>query len=193
MSDCVSAPRLGAEFFDRPVVEVARDLIGCTLVHGPTSGTIVETEAYHQSEAACHAYRGPTPRARTLFDSPGTTYVYLSYGVHSLFNVVAEREGTGAAVLLRALAPLDGVQTMRRRRGRNGLGELCSGPGKLTQALAIGLKHNGIGIATGPISILARPGALQGLRVAESRRIGISLATELPWRFTAAESPFLSK
>src|SRR5919201_2476255 len=124
---------LPPDFYDRPVLEVASELIGCTVEHRPAHGppargVIVETEAYHDSEPACHAFVGLTPRTQTLFGPPGRAYVYRSYGVHSLLNAVAEPEGVGAAVLIRALEPLDGLEVMRERRGVEGAEELCSGP-----------------------------------------------------------------
>jgi DNA-3-methyladenine glycosylase len=179
-------------FYDRPVVEVARDLIGCILTHGACSGAIVETEAYHDSEPACHAYVGLTPRTATLFGPPGRAYVYRSYGVHALLNAVCEREGVGAAVLIRALEPTAGVELMRERRGREALRDLCSGPGKLTQALAIGLDANGGDLRRGPVVIRARPPGSAAPQIAVSRRVGITRAVELPWRFCAAGSRFLS-
>ena len=146
---------LQREFFAGPVVEVARALIGCVVVHAGAAGTIVETEAYHDSEPACHAYAGLTARTSTLFGPPGRAYVYRSYGIHALLNAVAEEEGTGAAALIRALEPLAGVDAMRARRAVARDEELCSGPGKLTQALAIGLEHNDTDLASGPVRIHA--------------------------------------
>jgi DNA-3-methyladenine glycosylase len=139
---------LPADFYARPVLEVAPDLIGCTVEHGETSGVIVETEAYHESEPACHAFAGHTPRTKTLFGPPGLAYVYRSYGIHAMLNAVCEPEGVGAAVLIRALAPLTGIEQMRARRGLIGARpardrDLCSGPGKLTQALGIWLGETG--------------------------------------------------
>src|SRR5580693_6993273 len=147
-----------AEFYARPVLEVARDLIGCVVEHEGVSGRIVETEAYHESEPACHAFIGLTPRTRTLFGEPGVAYVYRSYGIHALLNAVCEPAGVGAAVLIRALAPLEGLELMRERRGAIGGrelrdAELCSGPGKLTQALGIELGENGTSLARGPVRI----------------------------------------
>lgn len=189
--------RLGADFFDRPTVTVARDLIGHTLLFdspaGPLGGTIVETEAYHQSEPACHAFRGPTPRARVLFAAPGTAYVYRSYGIHNLLNAVTEREGVGAAVLIRALAPTHGIEAMIANRRTSRLSQLCSGPGKLTHALGIDLSLNESSLINGPISIQEpEPGAPQH-DIVESARIGITVATELPWRFHAAGVEHVSR
>ncbi len=184
--------RLGHEFFARPVVEVARDLIGCSLYRDGVGGVIVETEAYHESEPACHAYNGPTPRAKTLFEAPGIAYVYFSYGVHALFNVVCESEGVGAAVLIRALEPVDGVQSMRRRRGRESIRDLCSGPGKLTQALGIELTHNASSLSSGAIGVFVNEPD-KPLQIQQKTRVGIARATELPWRFIVAGNRFVSR
>lgn len=181
-------------FYERPVLDVARDLVGCVVWHGSTAGVIVEAEAYHDSEPACHAFVGLTDRTRTLFGPPGRAYVYRSYGIHALFNAVCEPEGVGAAVLIRALEPLEGVELMRSRRRVERLEDLCSGPGKLTQALAIGLEHNGADLVDdGPIAITARPRAWADVRVAISTRVGITKAADLPWRFSAAGSRFVSR
>ncbi len=179
-------------FYNRPVLEVARELIGCVVTHGPCSGVIVETEAYHDSEPACHAHIGLTPRTRTLFGPPGRAYVYRSYGIHALLNAVCEREGVGAAVLIRALEPVDGVALMQERRGLDGLRALCSGPGKLTQALGIGLEHNDADLRHGPVTITARPARWRAPDLEVDTRIGITKAAELPWRFSAAGSGFIS-
>ena len=181
---------LEREFYARPVVEVARDLVGCMLAHGRTAGVIVETEAYHESEPACHAYVGLTPRTRVLFGPPGVAYVYRSYGIHALLNAVAEPKGVGAAVLIRALEPTEGIELMRERRGLEGIDDLCSGPGKLTQALAIELDLNDTPLGK-PIEVLARSGPEPEIVAGE--RIGISLATELPWRFCNASSRNVSR
>ena len=148
--------RLGREFYARSVHDVARDLVGCVVRHGETAGRIVETESYHMEEPACHAYAGVTARTRTLFGEPGRAYVYFSYGIHSLLNAVAEEEGVGAAVLIRALEPVAGIEVMRERRGVARDEDLCNGPGKLTQALAIGLSLNGSSLVDGPVEMLAR-------------------------------------
>ena len=139
-----------ADFYSRSVHAVAEDLVGCVVRHGATAGRIVEVESYHQSEPACHA-AGVTPRTGTLFGPPGHAYVYRSYGIHALLNAVAETEGVGAAVLIRALEPVDGLEEMRSRRGVARDEQLCSGPGKLTQALGIGLELNGSSLLDGPI------------------------------------------
>jgi DNA-3-methyladenine glycosylase len=185
-----AAAALAPSFYDRPVVEVARDLVGCVVRHGPCAGRIVETEAYHHSEPACHAYVGLTERTSTLFTAPGNAYVYRSYGIHALLNAVCEGEGTGAAVLVRALEPLEGLDLMRARRGLEHPEDLCSGPGKLTQALGIGLDANGTRLTgEGPVVVEAgEPPAL-----VPGTRIGITRAVDLPWRFCAQESRFVSR
>ncbi|WP_407655912.1 DNA-3-methyladenine glycosylase [Capillimicrobium parvum] len=180
-------------FFDRPVVEVAPGLLGCVLRHEATSGVIVETEAYHLSEPACHAYVGLTPRTEVLFGAPGRAYVYRSYGIHALVNAVCEPEGVGAAVLIRALEPLDGVGEMYHRRRVAREVDLCSGPGKLTQALGIELHHNGGDLLTGPVRIEPRPPAWRDVRWVAGPRIGITKAVELPWRFCAVGASSVSR
>ena len=184
---------IDADFYTRPVVEVAPDLLGCVVRHGDASGVIVETEAYHDSEPACHAYVGLTPRTRTLFGPPGLAYVYRSYGVHALLNAVSEPEGVGAAVLIRALEPLDGIELMRARRGLDGIEDLCSGPGKLTQALGIGLDHNESDLLTGPVTIEPPPLGWERRPHAVSTRVGITRATELQWRFSVAGNRCVSR
>jgi DNA-3-methyladenine glycosylase len=181
------------DFYDRPVLTVARELIGCVVTHDGCTGVIVETEAYHDSEPACHAFVGLTPRTATLFGPPGVAYVYRSYGIHALLNAVVEPEGIGAAVLIRALEPVSGIETMQRRRGMSGLKDLCSGPGKLTQALGIELTHNGTDLRSGPVVISDRPVEWSEAPVSVDRRIGITKAVELPWRFTATDSSFVSR
>jgi DNA-3-methyladenine glycosylase len=184
---------LPAEFYARPVVEVARDLVGCTLVHGRTAGVIVETEAYHESEPACHAYVGVTPRTRVLFGPPGTAYVYRSYGIHALVNAVCEAEGVGAAVLIRALEPITALDVMRERRGLHAVEQLASGPGKLTQALDIELELNGTDLVGGPLRIGPRPAGWEDVEVVSGTRIGITKAAELEWRFCAVGSRSVSR
>jgi DNA-3-methyladenine glycosylase len=182
---------LTPDFYARPVLEVAPELIGCVVEHQGCSGVIVETEAYHESEPACHAYAGLTPRTEVLFGRPGLAYVYRSYGIHALLNAVCEEEGVGAAVLIRALAPLEGIEQMRVRRGLVGGKpardhDLCSGPGKLTQALGVWLDDNGGSLDRGPVRILERAGEWRNPKIAIGTRIGITHALELPWRFAAA-------
>jgi DNA-3-methyladenine glycosylase len=186
---------LPPDFYDRPVLEVARELIGCTVEHGGASGVIVETEAYHECEPACHAFVGLTPRTATLFGEPGRAYVYRSYGVHALLNAVCEPQGTGAAVLIRALEPRTGVDQMRSRRGQLGERdrELCSGPGKLTQALGIWLTENGGSLLDGPVRIGERAPEWRAPNVVVDTRVGISVALELPWRFCVAGNVNVSR
>jgi DNA-3-methyladenine glycosylase len=180
-------------FFARPVLEVAPDLLGCVLRHGDTSGVIVEAEAYHVSEPACHAYVGVTPRTQTLFGPPGHAYVYRSYGIHALVNAVCEPEGVGAAVLIRALEPLDGVGEMVARRRTTRELDLCSGPGKLTQALGIELDLDADDLLSGPLRIEPRPPQWRDVRWVTGPRIGITKAAELPWRFCAVGAPSVSR
>jgi DNA-3-methyladenine glycosylase len=179
-------------FYARPVLEVARELIGCVVDHEGLTGRIVETEAYHESEPACHAFVGVTPRTRTLFGEPGVAYVYRSYGIHALLNAVCEPAGVGAAVLIRALEPLDGIEEMRARRGRVREEELCSGPGKLTQALGIELAQNGTSLIDGPVVIRAGETG-RGPHVVEGTRIGITKAVDLHWRFCLAGNAHVSR
>ncbi|HEX5621018.1 MAG TPA: DNA-3-methyladenine glycosylase [Solirubrobacteraceae bacterium] len=181
---------LAHAFYDRPVLEVASALLGCVVRHGDTAGVIVETEAYHESEPACHAFVGLTARTAPLFGPPGRAYVYRSYGIHSLLNAVCEPEGVGAAVLIRALEPIEGLDHMRARRG---VDDLCSGPGKLTQALGVTLEHNTTDLAAGPVVIEAQPPGWQDVEVVAGTRIGITKAAELPWRFCVAGSRSVSR
>ena len=181
---------LGPEFYARPVLTVAPELVGCTVVHGDTAGVIVETEAYHEEEPACHAYVGLTARTQIIFGPPGHAYIYRSYGIHALLNAVCEPEGVGAAVLIRALAPSAGIELMRGRRGVQEETDLCSGPGRLTQALAIELDLNGIAL-DGEIAILPREGPAPA--VLATPRIGISKAVDLPWRFSATGNRNVSR
>jgi DNA-3-methyladenine glycosylase len=182
--------RLGKEFFARSVHRVAPDLIGATLLFEGAGGTIVEVEAYHHTEPAAHSYHGPTPRNRVMFGPPGFAYVYRSYGIHWCVNFVCEVEGSASAVLIRALEPTHGVATMRRRRGIDEVRALCSGPGKLCEALAIAGKHSGLPLDRLPFSIHARQGTPE---VAIGIRIGITKAAELPWRYGLKGSKFVSK
>jgi DNA-3-methyladenine glycosylase len=186
-------PRLTTDFFARSVHEVARELIGCELLFAGCGGTIVETESYERDDPACHAYVGLTARTRVLFGPPARAYVYLSYGIHSLLNFVAEPEGEAAAVLIRALEPTAGLEQMRARRGRRPDRDLCSGPGKLTEALGIGLEQNDADLLREPFTLLAADPAGEPVEVVAGPRIGITKAVERPWRFSAAGSPFVSK
>jgi DNA-3-methyladenine glycosylase len=180
-------------FYERPTLTVAAELIGKVLVHdtraGVTAGMIVEVEAYiGEDDPACHAAPGPTRRNEPLYGPPGYAYVYLNYGIHNLVNAVTEPEGSPAAVLIRALEPLDGIELMTRRRLRNGrrvdAADLCRGPGNLTQALGITLKQNRSDLSTGPLRIEDR--GLAAGPVAWTPRIGIRVGVERPWRCTLA-------
>jgi DNA-3-methyladenine glycosylase len=189
----MAADLLGEEFFDRSVHDVARDLIGCALLVDGRGGVIVECESYRRDDPACHAYVGLTGRTAPLFGAPGRAYVYLSYGIHSCLNFVCEPEGEAAAVLIRALEPRWGIDEMARRRGRDGLRELCSGPGKLTEALGIGLELNKARLTQRPFELRGREDGWSEVSVATGPRIGITRAAELPWRFCAADSDYLSR
>jgi DNA-3-methyladenine glycosylase len=180
------------DFYARSVHDVARDLVGCIVRRGETAGRIVEVESYHEEEPACHAFAGLTPRTEVLFGPAGNAYVYRSYGIHALLNAVAEPEGVGAAALIRALEPLDGLELMARRRGLDAEKMLCSGPGKLTQALGIWLDLNGTSLeGGGPIEILPREHEPE---IVADVRIGITKAVDLPWRFCdATRAAYVSK
>lgn len=186
-----SPKRLTRKFFDRSVHEVAPDLIGATLLVGGCGGRIVEVEAYHHTDPAAHSYIGPTARNSVMFGPPGYAYVYRSYGIHWCLNVVCEAEGSASAVLIRALEPTTGFAAMRRRRGVSEPRQLCSGPGKLGEALGITRdRHNALPLDRPPFELRARttvPEIVTGVR------IGISKAVEHPWRYGLKGSPFLSK
>ena len=197
------------DFYDRPVLEVARDLIGCTLLFDAVGGRIVETEAYAPGDRASHSFNGHTARNAVMFGPPGRLYVYFTYGMHFCANLVCEAEGVGAAVLVRALEPAAGLERMAERRGlvahrADGtvdLRLLCSGPARLTQALAIGRAENGLPAWREPLVVLPRPGASAGDATSWSRhapdvattpRIGVG-DDPRPWRFVDAGSAFLSR
>jgi DNA-3-methyladenine glycosylase len=181
---------LKRSFFDRSVHKVAPDLIGATLLFNGVGGVIVEVEAYHHTEPAAHSYNGPTPRNLVMFGPPGFTYVYRSYGIHWCVNFVCEKEGSAAAVLIRALAPTHGLAAMRRRRGLQDERALCSGPGKLCEALGITVAHSGLPLDKAPFALHARLGEAD---VVSGLRIGITKAVDLPWRYGLKDSRFLSK
>ena len=181
---------LKTSFFGRSVHEVAPDLIGATLLVDGVGGIIVEVEAYHHTEAAAHSFNGPTPRNLVMFGPPGFAYVYRSYGIHWCVNFVCEKEGSASAVLIRGLQPTHGIAAMRRRRGLQEERTLCSGPGKLCEALGITIAHNGLALDRPPIALHARtekPDIISGVR------IGITKAVDLPWRYGLKDSKFLSK
>jgi DNA-3-methyladenine glycosylase len=187
-------PRLGKplkrSFFDRSVHEVAPDLIGATLLVDGVGGVIVEVEAYHHTDPAAHSFRGPTPRNQVMFGPPGFAYVYRSYGIHWCLNFVCEGQGSASAVLIRALQPTHGLSAMRRRRRLHDERALCSGPGKLCEALAITIKHSELPLDQPPIALHARIGKPE---IAAGVRIGITKAVDLPWRYGLKGSKFLSK
>lgn len=174
-------------FFSRDVVEIARDLIGARLLLGGTGGEIVETEAYHPTDPASHSFRGPTPANRAMFLGPARIYVYRSYGIHWCVNFTA---AGNAAVLVRALRPVDGIGIMEARRGTDNLRQLCSGPGKLTAALGIDGSLDGLEIAASPLMLEL---AAEPREIVVGQRIGITKAVEKPWRFGMRGSPFLSR
>ena len=190
---------LTRSFYERPTLTVASELIGKVLVHetrsGRAAGMIVEVEAYiGEDDPACHAAPGPTKRNAPLYGPPGRAYVYLNYGIHNLVNAVTEAEGSPAAVLIRALAPLDGIELMKRRRARAGgrteVEGLCRGPGNLTQALGITLKQNRLDLTEAPLWIEDR--GFPAGAIGWSRRIGIRVGVERPWRCSLSGHPSVS-
>jgi DNA-3-methyladenine glycosylase len=200
-SSLTSAGTLPPAFFDRPVLQVARDLVGCGFFFDGAGGRIVETEAYAQDDPCCHGYRGRTARNAVLFGAPGLLYVYFTYGMHFCANLVCEQEGRAAAVLLRALEPLEGIERMAERRGRADARALCSGPAKLAQALGIGRAQNGLPAWRAPLRVTPRPGTSAAdpatwwsaaPRIAVTPRIGVG-GDPRPWRFVDADSAFLSR
>ncbi len=184
------ARRLDAGFFARSALDGARDLIGCVFLLDGVGGRIVETEAYREHDPCCHAFRGRTPRNSTLFGPPGFLYVYFVYGIHFCCTIVCEPEGAAAGVLLRALEPLQGLERMAARRGTSDPRLLCSGPGRLAQALGVGREHDGLTVQEGSASVYPREGAKP--RVLATPRIGVG-GDERPWRFVDADSRFLSR
>jgi DNA-3-methyladenine glycosylase len=177
-------------FFARSVLKVAPDLIGATLLVNGVGGLIVEVEAYHHTDPAAHSFRGQTARNAVMFGPPGYVYVYRSYGIHWCLNFVCEPEGSASAVLIRALEPTEGLGTMRRRRGLSQERLLCSGPGRLCEALGVTDAHNGLPLDAPPFALQARE---RKPAVAAGVRIGITKAAELPWRYGLKGSRFLSK
>jgi DNA-3-methyladenine glycosylase len=177
-------------FFARDVHAVARDLIGATLLFKGAGGRIVEVEAYHHTDPAAHSYNGKTPRNAVMFGPPGYVYVYRSYGIHWCVNFVCEEDGSASAVLIRAVEPAEGIAAMRRRRGLKDERLLCSGPGRVCEALGITGAHNGLPLDRAPFELRPRDG---DVAVATGPRIGITKATDLPWRYGLKGSRFLSK
>ena len=178
--------------FGASSVEVARRLIGVVLLVDGVGGRIVETEAYDQADPASHSFAGPGVRNAAMFGPPGCAYVYRSYGIHWCLNFVCGAQGYGAGVLIRALEPTCGVETMRARRGLEDVRLLCAGPGRLGQALAINLQHSGLRLDLAPFELLASA-ALPDHEVLSGPRVGISKAVDQPWRFGLAASRFLSR
>ena len=183
-------PRLRRSFFDRSVHMVAPELIGATLLADGVGGTIVEVEAYHHTDPAAHSYVGRTERNAVMFGPPGYAYVYRSYGIHWCLNFVCEEDGSASAVLIRAIEPTQGLAAMRRRRGLHEARALCSGPGKLCEALGVTGKHNGLSLDRAPFELRARS---ETPEIATGVRVGITKAAEKPWRYGLKGSPFLSK
>jgi DNA-3-methyladenine glycosylase len=182
--------QLTAGFFARSVHDVAPDLIGATFFVNGVGGAIVEVEAYHHTDPAAHSFNGRTSRNAVMFGRPGRLYVYRSYGIHWCVNFVCEAEGSASAVLIRALMPTAGLAAMRRRRGVSNERLLCSGPGRLCQALAITGAHNGAAVDQAPFALFARTVPVE---IVSGPRIGITKAAELPWRYGWAGSRFLSR
>lgn len=182
---------LGREFFARSVHDVAPELVGCTLLVDGVGGRIVEVEAYDGEDPASHGFRGPSTRNRAMFGPPGHAYVYRSYGIHWCLNFVCDEEGRAEAVLVRALEPTAGVDRMRARRRVDDERLLCSGPGRLCQALGVTGDHDGLPLDLSPFSIL--PGAAPDSEVVRGPRVGITRATERPWRYGLAGSRYLSR
>jgi DNA-3-methyladenine glycosylase len=182
--------RLGKSFFARSVHAVAPELIGATLLFDGAGGVIVEVEAYHHTDPAAHSHGGLTDRNAVMFGPPGRAYVYRSYGIHWCLNFVCEPKGSASAVLIRALLPTEDLARMRRRRGRRDERDLCSGPGKVAEALGISGKHNGLPLDRAPFALFARQTEVE---VASGPRIGITKAVDLPWRYGLKGSRFLSK
>lgn len=189
-----AAKVLPKSFYDRTVHKVAKELIGCRLLHRGVGGIIVETEAYDRDDPACHAASGLTDRNRAMFGEPGRAYVYFTYGMHHLLNLVCEGKGAPAAVLIRALEPTDGIEEMRRRRFPvKALHDLTNGPGKLAQALGIDLEQYGLPVYRGDIKVYGRATDWQRPSIVATPRIGITVGTKRLWRYCAADSRFLSR
>ena len=183
-------PKIRRGFFDRSVHKVAPELIGATLLVDGVGGVIVEVEAYHHTDPAAHSYRGPTERNAVMFGPPGHAYVYRSYGIHWCLNFVCEAQGSASAVLIRALQPTQGIALMRRQRGLTDERALCSGPGKLSEALGVTHRQNGLPLDHAPFELRARAAKPE---IAVGPRIGISKAVEHPWRYGLKGSKYLSK
>jgi DNA-3-methyladenine glycosylase len=181
---------LRKSFFNRSVHAVAPELIGATFLFRGAGGIITEVEAYHHTDPAAHSFNGQTPRNAVMFGPPGYFYVYRSYGIHWCINFVCEPAGSASAVLLRAIEPTEGLAAMQRRRRTEDLRLLCSGPGKLTEALGITVAQNGAAVDEAPFEVRARTGEPE---IVVGVRIGITKAAELPWRYGLKGSRYLSK
>lgn len=196
LAPAAATPELGAaldaDFFARPVAEVAPELVGCTLLVGGVGGVVVETERYQQDDPASHSFGGPRGRNAVMFGPPGRVYVYRSYGIHWCMNLVCEPEGSGAAVLLRALMPTHGLDAMRARRAGRPDRLLCAGPGRLCAALGVDGALDGASVVEpdGAVAVHGRTGAV---RIVRGPRVGITKATARPWRFGLAGSAHLSR
>jgi DNA-3-methyladenine glycosylase len=186
----LSFAALGRDFFARSVHDVAPDLVGCTLLVDGVGGMVVEVEAYDHEDPASHGFRGRTKRNRSMFGPPGLAYVYRSYGIHWCLNLVCEGEGVASAVLVRAVEPTHGLEWMRARRGAEDPRLLCSGPGRLCQALGVTGGHDGMPVDRPPFELLPAAG---GVELVTGPRVGISAAADLPWRYGLADSRFVSR
>ena len=184
------AKALTRNFFNRSVHEVAPDLIGAMLLVDGVGGRLVEVEAYHHTDPAAHSFRGPSERNAVMFGPPGYAYVYRSYGIHWCLNFVCEPKGSASAVLIRAIEPTIGLNAMRRRRGTADARLLCSGPGRLCEALRVTALHNGLALDQPPFQLFAREAEVE---IVAGPRIGITKAADLPWRYGEKGSRFLSK
>lgn len=184
----------GSFFEDKKVEELANALLGCELVHrtkeGTTAGIIVETESYHETDEASHSYNGQSKRTAVMFGPPGHAYIYFTYGMHYCFNVVAEGEGVGAGVLIRALEPTKGMEIMKKRRRQDDLHNLCNGPAKLVQAMGITKADYGKPLYKGNLYIAGSK--IKDFKIVFGPRVGISKAQEKPWRFWVENNPFVS-
>lgn len=188
-----SSATIDSSFFQRDPLACARDLIGTELVWNGCAGIVVETEAYlTENDEACHTFWRPSTRAFVARNKPGAVYIYLNYGIHWMLNVLAKGAPRTGLILIRALEPTKGIEVMKRRRGVDNLRQLCSGPGKLTQAFAIDQRHHEISLCATPTRSI-RPRAHSGVAVVADARIGITRAADLPWRYTLRDSPFVSR
>lgn len=185
-------------FYERDTTTVAKELLGCYVVHetkeGKLVGKIVETEAYLGSkDPAAHSFNGKTKRTEVMFGPAGRAYIYFIYGMYWCLNVVTQKEGIGEAVLIRALEPREGIELMKRRRNKENVHELCNGPGKLVLAMGIGKELNGTSFVDGPLKIFSAEKKLHERNIVATKRVGITKAADLPLRFYLKDSPFVSR